>query len=79
MPEKGLQEMAPLLSCHSCPHQFLLPQLPLLELQSALLQGSPKVFHQHLPLFLQVKQQHLQRGDRESNHFSMPPEARSFV
>ena len=79
MPEKGLQEVAPLLSGHGCPHQLLLPRLPLLEPQPALLQGAPKVFHQHLPLFLQVKQQHLRSGDREGNHLSRTPGARSFA
>lgn len=59
MPEKGLQEVAPLLPRHSCPHQLLFPHLPLLEAQPTFLQSHPKVFHQCLPLCLQVKQQHL--------------------
>lgn len=61
MPEKGLQEVAPLLPGHGRPHQLLLPHLPLLEAQPTLLQGRPEVLHQRLPLFLQVKLQHLRR------------------
>lgn len=69
VPEKGLQEVAPLFSCHSCPHELLLPQFPLLEPQPALLQGPPKVFHQHLPLFLHIKQQHLRKQQQAEQAF----------
>lgn len=69
MPEEGLQEVAPLLPSHGCPHQLLLPQLPLLEAQPTLLQRCPEVFHQHLPLFLLVKQEHLQRWQEEEQPF----------
>lgn len=66
VPEKGLQEVAPLLPCHCGPHQLLLSQLPLLEAQPALLQSAPQALHHHLPLFLQVKQQHLWRSHRRA-------------
>lgn len=69
VPEEGFQEVAPLLSRHSCPHQLLLPQLPLLEAQPTLLQSRPEVFHECLPLFLQVKQQHLQRQRKGEQPF----------
>lgn len=74
VPEEGFKEAAPLLPRHSHPHQLLLPQFPLLEAQPTFLKSSTQVFHQHLPLLLQVKQQHLQQS-REGKHSARPPKA----